>query len=92
MLGVTVDVVAIVAVVVMVGTVFLITPVRVFWKHVRFLLLAAAISSWRSFLSAAHSDSGTSSVATLIVLCCPISVQAVPSFEVIMASLIGVDH
>jgi hypothetical protein len=45
MLGVTVDAVAVVAVVVMVGAVFLITPVRVFWKHVSFLLLAAAISS-----------------------------------------------
>jgi hypothetical protein len=45
MLGVTVDAIAIVAVVVMVGAVFLITPARVFWKHVSFLLLAAAISS-----------------------------------------------
>jgi hypothetical protein len=39
------DDVAIVTVVVMVGVVFLITPVHVFWKHVSFLLLAAAISS-----------------------------------------------
>jgi hypothetical protein len=49
-LAVTVDVA--VAVVVMVWMVFLITPVRVFWKHVSFLLLASAISSSSSFLSA----------------------------------------
>jgi hypothetical protein len=41
MLGVTVDAVAVVAVVMMVGAVFLITPVRVFWKHTSFLLLLA---------------------------------------------------
>jgi hypothetical protein len=37
MLGVTVDVVAIVAVVVTVAAVFLINPVHVFWKHASFL-------------------------------------------------------
>jgi hypothetical protein len=45
MLGVTVDAKAIVAVVVTVGAVFLITPVRVFWKYASFRLLAAAIPS-----------------------------------------------
>jgi hypothetical protein len=45
MLGVTVGAIAIVTVVVTVGAVFFITPVRVFWKHVSVLLLAAAISS-----------------------------------------------
>jgi hypothetical protein len=39
MLGVTVDAIAIVVAVVMVGVVLLITPVRVFWKHMSFLLL-----------------------------------------------------
>jgi hypothetical protein len=45
MLGVTVDAVAIVMVVMTVGEVFLITLMRLFWKHASFLLVAAAISS-----------------------------------------------
>jgi hypothetical protein len=45
MLGVTMDVVAVVTVVVTVGAIFLITSVCVFWKHVSFLLLAVAITS-----------------------------------------------
>jgi hypothetical protein len=52
MLSVIVDAVAIAVVVVTVGSVFLITLVGVFWKHVSFLLLAVAISSWSSLLSA----------------------------------------
>jgi hypothetical protein len=45
MLGVTVDVVAIVVVVMTARAVLLITPVCVFWKHMSFLFLVAAISS-----------------------------------------------
>jgi hypothetical protein len=92
MLGVTVDVVAIVMVVMTARAVLLITPVCVFWKHMSFLFLVAAISSWSSFSSAAHSASCRSSIATLIVLGYLIFVRAGPSFEVVMASLISVDH
>jgi hypothetical protein len=65
-LGVTIDVV--VVVVVMARMIFLITLVRVFWKHVSFLLLASAISSSSSFSSAHLSASGKSSIATPIML------------------------
>jgi hypothetical protein len=58
-LGVTIGVA--VAVVVMAGMVFLITPMHVFWKHASFLLLASAISTLSSFLSALLSASGRSS-------------------------------
>jgi hypothetical protein len=68
MLGVTVDAAAIVAIVVMVGVGFLITSVRVFWKHTSFLLLATAVSSSSSFSSAILSASGRPSMATPIVL------------------------
>jgi hypothetical protein len=63
---ITIDVA--VTVVVMVRRVFLITLVRVFWKHVSFFLLALSISYSSSFLSALLSASGRSSIATMIVL------------------------
>jgi hypothetical protein len=72
-LGVTVDVA--VAVVVMVGTIFLITPVRVFGKHVSFLLLTSAIYSLCSFSSALLSAPGRCSIATPVVLWGPTSIQ-----------------
>jgi hypothetical protein len=55
-------------VVVTAETVFLITLVRVFWKHMSFFLLASAISSLSSFLSTFLSASGKTYIATLIVL------------------------
>jgi hypothetical protein len=60
-LGVTIGVA--VAIVVMAGTVFLITPVYIFWKHTSFLLLASSISSSSSYSSALLSTSGRSSIA-----------------------------
>jgi hypothetical protein len=63
-----VTVVVVVAVVVMAGTVFLITHVRVFWKQMSFLLLASAISSSSSSLSTLLSASGRSFIATPIML------------------------
>jgi hypothetical protein len=60
-LGVTVGVA--VAVVMMAGTIILITSMSVFWKHASYRLLASAISSKSSFSSALLSASGKSSIA-----------------------------
>jgi hypothetical protein len=70
MLGVTVDASAVVAVVMMVGVVFLITSVCLFWKHASFLLLATTVSSLSSFSSVILFASGRSSITTR--LCCEV--------------------